>query len=158
MLLSLSVVDCGQPAALEDKVQLSVTGTTYGSVVTYVCDEGFVWKRGGNSSVCGADGLWRGPTLVCEGRLTFKSSVNMLNVVPSGIFKCVAQCDSTWFYYVSVEILFPPPVQTTFQKNVGSFYIYFLTSSSMKLIIFSTFVTNCCYIEGTSLKFNTRNM
>ncbi|XP_041856420.1 sushi domain-containing protein 1 isoform X2 [Melanotaenia boesemani] len=60
------VVECGQPPSEEDTELLSVTGTTFGSVATFGCDEGFVWRRGENSSVCGADGLWRGPTLVCE--------------------------------------------------------------------------------------------
>lgn len=70
MFLSHSVVDCGQPASAEDTLLLSVTGTTYGSVAMFACDEGFVWRSGGNSSVCGADGLWRGPTMVCEGNKT----------------------------------------------------------------------------------------
>ncbi|XP_051277741.1 sushi domain-containing protein 1 isoform X11 [Dicentrarchus labrax] len=64
---SCRVVDCGQPASVEDTVLLSVTGTTYSSVAMFGCDEGFVWSSGDNSSVCGADGLWRGPTMVCEG-------------------------------------------------------------------------------------------
>ncbi|XP_078027057.1 sushi domain-containing protein 1 isoform X2 [Epinephelus lanceolatus] len=63
---SCKVVDCGQPASVEDTVLLSVTGTTYDSVAMFVCDEGFVWRSGDNSSVCGANGLWRGPTMVCE--------------------------------------------------------------------------------------------
>ncbi|XP_017270013.1 sushi domain-containing protein 1 isoform X2 [Kryptolebias marmoratus] len=63
---SCKVVDCGQPAAVEDTTLLPLQGTTYSSVATYVCNEGFVWRRGDNSSVCSADGLWRGPTLVCE--------------------------------------------------------------------------------------------
>ncbi|KAM4745095.1 sushi domain-containing protein 1 [Anableps anableps] len=63
---SCKVVDCGQPAPVEDTVLLSVTGTTYGGVARFGCDEGFVWRRGGNSSVCGADGSWSRPTLVCE--------------------------------------------------------------------------------------------
>ncbi|XP_037536654.1 sushi domain-containing protein 1 [Nematolebias whitei] len=63
---SCKMVDCGQPAAAEDTVLLSVAGTTYGGVAMYACDEGFVWRRGENSSVCGADGSWRGPSLVCE--------------------------------------------------------------------------------------------
>ncbi|XP_047186949.1 sushi domain-containing protein 1 isoform X8 [Scophthalmus maximus] len=63
---SCKVVDCGQPAPVEDTVLLSVTGTTYGNVATYVCDEGFIWASGDNTSVCGANGLWRGPTVVCE--------------------------------------------------------------------------------------------
>ncbi|XP_059193910.1 sushi domain-containing protein 1 isoform X1 [Centropristis striata] len=63
---SCKVVDCGQPASVEDTVLLSVTGTTYSSVAMFVCDEGFVWRSGGNSSQCGADGLWRGPTMICD--------------------------------------------------------------------------------------------
>ncbi|XP_044054083.1 sushi domain-containing protein 1 isoform X3 [Siniperca chuatsi] len=63
---SCKVVDCGQPASVEDTVLLSVTGTTYSSVAMFVCDEGFVWRSGDNSSVCGADGLWKEPTMVCE--------------------------------------------------------------------------------------------
>ncbi|XP_045892054.1 sushi domain-containing protein 1 [Micropterus dolomieu] len=63
---SCKVVDCGQPASVEDTVLLSVTGTTYGSVAMFVCDDGFVWRSGDNSSVCGADGLWKGPNMVCE--------------------------------------------------------------------------------------------
>ncbi|KAM9391713.1 sushi domain-containing protein 1 [Pholidichthys leucotaenia] len=60
------VVDCGQPFSPEDTVLQSVTGTTYGSEATLVCDEGFVWRRGDNRSVCGADGAWSRPTMVCE--------------------------------------------------------------------------------------------
>ncbi|XP_034450998.1 sushi domain-containing protein 1 isoform X5 [Hippoglossus hippoglossus] len=63
---SCKVVDCGQPASVEDTVLLPATGTTYGSVATRVCDEGFIWGSGHNTSVCGADGLWSGPTMVCE--------------------------------------------------------------------------------------------
>lgn len=70
MLLSHSVVDCGQPASVEDTVLLSVSGTTYSSVAMFGCDEGFVWRSGDNSSVCGADGLWTGLTMVCEGNKT----------------------------------------------------------------------------------------
>lgn len=74
-----SVVDCGQPVSVEDTVLLSITGTTYGSVAMYFCDEGFVWRSGDNSSVCGADGLWRGPTMVCEGNRT-QSSTSKISV------------------------------------------------------------------------------
>uniref|UniRef100_A0A147B6G9 Sushi domain containing 1 n=1 Tax=Fundulus heteroclitus TaxID=8078 RepID=A0A147B6G9_FUNHE len=63
---SCEVVDCGQPVPAEDTVLLSITGTTYGGMATFGCDEGFVWQRGSNSSVCGADGAWSGPSLVCE--------------------------------------------------------------------------------------------
>ncbi|XP_029366552.1 sushi domain-containing protein 1 isoform X4 [Echeneis naucrates] len=59
-------VDCGQPSTEEDTVLLSKTGTTYGSVATFVCDEGFFWANGDNTSVCGADGLWTRTSMVCE--------------------------------------------------------------------------------------------
>ncbi|XP_022607849.1 sushi domain-containing protein 1-like isoform X6 [Seriola dumerili] len=65
---SCKVVDCGQPASVEDTVLLSFTGTTYGSEATFVCDEGFIWVSGDNISVCGANGLWRGSTIVCEAK------------------------------------------------------------------------------------------
>ena len=70
MFLPNSVVDCGQPASPEDTVLLPGTGTTYGSVARFECDEGFLWRSGDNTSVCGADGLWRGATMVCEGNKT----------------------------------------------------------------------------------------
>uniref|UniRef100_A0A665WS63 Sushi domain containing 1 n=1 Tax=Echeneis naucrates TaxID=173247 RepID=A0A665WS63_ECHNA len=61
-------VDCGQPSTEEDTVLLSKTGTTYGSVATFVCDEGFFWANGDNTSVCGADGLWTRTSMVCEAK------------------------------------------------------------------------------------------
>ncbi|XP_037338631.2 sushi domain-containing protein 1 isoform X7 [Pungitius pungitius] len=63
---SCRVVECGQAATVEDAVLLSLTGTTYSSVATFVCEEGFIWRSGDNSSVCGADGGWKGPNMVCE--------------------------------------------------------------------------------------------
>ncbi|XP_047237872.1 sushi domain-containing protein 1 isoform X2 [Girardinichthys multiradiatus] len=63
---SCKVVDCGQPTPVEDTVLLSITGTTYGGMATFGCDEGFVWRRGHNSSECRVNGSWSGPTLVCE--------------------------------------------------------------------------------------------
>ncbi|XP_034057890.1 LOW QUALITY PROTEIN: sushi domain-containing protein 1 [Gymnodraco acuticeps] len=63
---SCKVVDCGRPEAAEDTVLLSVSGTTYGSAAMFVCEEGFVWRRGNNRSVCEDDGLWRGGNMSCE--------------------------------------------------------------------------------------------
>ncbi|XP_049620101.1 sushi domain-containing protein 1 isoform X1 [Syngnathus scovelli] len=60
------VVDCGVPTSQEDTVLLSATGTTFGSVATFECDEGFRWRNGSNTSLCGADGLWRGLNMNCE--------------------------------------------------------------------------------------------
>lgn len=59
-------IDCGQPPSALNAVQLSATGTRYGSVATFGCSEGFFWKSGENSSVCGAESVWKGPSLVCE--------------------------------------------------------------------------------------------
>ncbi|KAM9546216.1 sushi domain-containing protein 1 isoform 1-T3 [Salvelinus alpinus] len=64
--LSCKAIDCGQPPSALNAVQLSATGTRYGSVAKFGCSEGFFWKSGENSSVCGAESVWKGPSLVCE--------------------------------------------------------------------------------------------
>ncbi|XP_064817447.1 sushi domain-containing protein 1 isoform X5 [Oncorhynchus masou masou] len=64
--LSCKAIDCGQPPSALNAVQLSATGSHYGSVATFGCSEGFFWKSGENSSVCGAESVWKGPSLVCE--------------------------------------------------------------------------------------------
>lgn len=69
-LAGASVVDCGQPASAGGTVLLSATATTYSSVATFTCDEGFMWRSGDNSSVCGADGLWTPASIKCEGKNT----------------------------------------------------------------------------------------
>ncbi|XP_066567119.1 sushi domain-containing protein 1 isoform X4 [Amia ocellicauda] len=61
-----TVINCGQPPVIAHAAQLSVTGTDYGSVVVFGCRDGFVQKGGNNTAVCGARGLWQGPSLVCE--------------------------------------------------------------------------------------------
>ncbi|KAF4113836.1 sushi domain-containing protein 1 isoform X1 [Onychostoma macrolepis] len=60
------VIDCGSPPSVLHAEQLSATITHYNSELQYGCREGFQWKRGQNSSVCGLDGKWHGPSLVCE--------------------------------------------------------------------------------------------
>ncbi|KAM9822392.1 sushi domain-containing protein 1 isoform X7 [Syngnathus typhle] len=62
------VVDCGLPTSQEDTILLSATGTTFGSVATFECGEGFRWRNGRNTSLCGADGLWRGLNMSCEAK------------------------------------------------------------------------------------------
>nr|XP_046203725.1 sushi domain-containing protein 1 isoform X6 [Oncorhynchus gorbuscha] len=66
--LSCKAIDCGQPPSALNAVQLSATGTHYGSVAKFGCSEGFFWKSGENSSVCGAESVWKGPSLVCEAK------------------------------------------------------------------------------------------
>ncbi|XP_055775086.1 sushi domain-containing protein 1 isoform X7 [Salvelinus fontinalis] len=64
--LVCEAIDCGQPPSALNAVQLSATGTRYGSIAKFCCSEGFFWKSGENSSVCGAESVWKGPSLVCE--------------------------------------------------------------------------------------------
>uniref|UniRef100_A0A8C7LRB5 Sushi domain containing 1 n=1 Tax=Oncorhynchus mykiss TaxID=8022 RepID=A0A8C7LRB5_ONCMY len=75
-------IDCGQPPSALNAVQLAATGTHYGSVAKFGCSEGFFWKSGENSSVCGAESVWKGPSLVCEeidcGEPVFISHAKML--------------------------------------------------------------------------------
>uniref|UniRef100_A0AAR2IX87 Sushi domain containing 1 n=1 Tax=Pygocentrus nattereri TaxID=42514 RepID=A0AAR2IX87_PYGNA len=60
------MVDCGPPPSVPHAVQLSPSLTRFGSVVRFGCADGFVWRGGGNSSVCTADGHWSGPSMHCE--------------------------------------------------------------------------------------------
>ncbi|XP_067263737.1 sushi domain-containing protein 1 isoform X2 [Chanodichthys erythropterus] len=60
------MIDCGSPPSVIHAEQLSPTITHYNSELQYGCREGFQWKRGQNSSICGLDGKWHGPSLVCE--------------------------------------------------------------------------------------------
>ncbi|XP_050965713.1 sushi domain-containing protein 1 isoform X2 [Labeo rohita] len=60
------MIDCGSPPSVPHAEQLSPTITHYNSELQYSCREGFQWKRGHNSSVCGLDGKWHGPSLVCK--------------------------------------------------------------------------------------------
>ncbi|XP_056144809.1 sushi domain-containing protein 1 isoform X2 [Lampris incognitus] len=65
---SCKVIDCGQPPSAEDMMLMSATGTRYGSVAVFDCDDGLLWRSGNNTCVCGADGAWKGPTMVCEAK------------------------------------------------------------------------------------------
>uniref|UniRef100_A0A8C5CEM3 Sushi domain containing 1 n=2 Tax=Gadus morhua TaxID=8049 RepID=A0A8C5CEM3_GADMO len=63
---SCKVVDCGPPPAGEAVRVLSTNGTAYGSVVLMGCKDGFLWRRGDNSSTCGPDGTWSRPAPLCQ--------------------------------------------------------------------------------------------
>ncbi|TRZ04542.1 hypothetical protein DNTS_014387 [Danionella cerebrum] len=61
------VIDCGPPPSVQHTELLSSSSIThYSTELLYGCLEGFQWKRGVNSSICGLDGKWHGPDLVCE--------------------------------------------------------------------------------------------
>ncbi|XP_036381822.1 sushi domain-containing protein 1 isoform X5 [Megalops cyprinoides] len=59
-------IDCGQLPSIPNAALLSVKGTRYGSIAKFGCLEGFFQKSGHDSAVCGATGVWEGPSLVCE--------------------------------------------------------------------------------------------
>ncbi|XP_028313560.1 sushi domain-containing protein 1 [Gouania willdenowi] len=63
---SCQVADCGHPVSVPGAALTSLTGTMFGSVALFVCDDEFVWRSGDNRSVCGADGQWEGSAMVCE--------------------------------------------------------------------------------------------
>ena len=58
-----AAVPCGQ---LTDPMngQVTVSGTTEGSIATYTCDEGFTLS-GSTSQTCGSNGTWRPAAPVC---------------------------------------------------------------------------------------------
>ncbi|XP_072561555.1 sushi, von Willebrand factor type A, EGF and pentraxin domain-containing protein 1 isoform X2 [Paramormyrops kingsleyae] len=61
-----TAVDCGPPQSAAHTVRLSFTGTSYLSQAVFGCSEGFRWKSGNTTAVCGAERVWEGPSLVCE--------------------------------------------------------------------------------------------
>ncbi|XP_038660094.1 sushi, von Willebrand factor type A, EGF and pentraxin domain-containing protein 1 isoform X3 [Scyliorhinus canicula] len=64
--LECEAVDCESPPALLNTVSYHSVNTTYGSVVVYHCQVGYVLVRGNNTSICSAQGQWEGANLECE--------------------------------------------------------------------------------------------
>uniref|UniRef100_A0A8B9G6C4 Sushi domain containing 1 n=1 Tax=Amazona collaria TaxID=241587 RepID=A0A8B9G6C4_9PSIT len=59
-------VDCGVPPSVLNAHPASVSGTTYGSEVTYNCVHGYFMASGTQTAVCNAEGQWDGTDLVCK--------------------------------------------------------------------------------------------
>ncbi|XP_057282023.1 sushi domain-containing protein 1 isoform X6 [Pezoporus wallicus] len=59
-------VDCGIPPSVLNAHPASVSGTTYGSEVTYNCAHGYFMASGNQTAVCNAKGQWDGTDLVCK--------------------------------------------------------------------------------------------
>ncbi|XP_062480261.1 sushi domain-containing protein 1 isoform X5 [Pezoporus occidentalis] len=59
-------VDCGIPPSVLNAHPASVSGTTYGSEVTYNCVHGYFMASGNQTAVCNAKGQWDGIDLVCK--------------------------------------------------------------------------------------------
>ena len=64
----MSAKNCGE-LALDDGSVVYSSGTTYNSVATYSCDEGYELV-GDTTRQCGADGQWTGAKPQCTGTKT----------------------------------------------------------------------------------------
>ncbi|XP_025958918.2 sushi domain-containing protein 1 isoform X2 [Dromaius novaehollandiae] len=64
--LSCKGVDCGAPPSIINAHPASLSGTTYGSEVTYSCVHGYLIASGNQTAVCNAKGRWDGTDLVCK--------------------------------------------------------------------------------------------
>ena len=59
-----AAVDCGNLTDISNGL-VSLTETTFGSIATYSCDEGF-GLQGSSERVCEATGQWNGSEPLCE--------------------------------------------------------------------------------------------
>ncbi|NXX74491.1 SUSD1 protein, partial [Urocolius indicus] len=76
--LSCKGVDCGVPPSILNARLASVSGTTYGSEVTYSCLHGYFIASGNWTAVCNAKGQWDGTDLVCKEEELF-SNLSIFN-------------------------------------------------------------------------------
>ncbi|XP_062480263.1 sushi domain-containing protein 1 isoform X6 [Pezoporus occidentalis] len=76
--LSCKGVDCGIPPSVLNAHPASVSGTTYGSEVTYNCVHGYFMASGNQTAVCNAKGQWDGIDLVCKEEELF-SNLSIFN-------------------------------------------------------------------------------
>ncbi|XP_069623111.1 sushi domain-containing protein 1 [Ranitomeya imitator] len=64
--LVCTAIDCGHPVAMPNTVIHNFTGTTFGSIATFMCATGFIAINGYNLSVCNHAGSWEGANLDCR--------------------------------------------------------------------------------------------
>ncbi|NXX20203.1 SUSD1 protein, partial [Podargus strigoides] len=76
--LSCKGVNCGVPPSVLNAHLASVSGTTYGSEVTYNCIHGYFIASGNQTAVCNARGQWDGADLVCKEEELF-SNLSIFN-------------------------------------------------------------------------------
>ncbi|XP_030323847.1 sushi domain-containing protein 1 [Calypte anna] len=76
--LSCKGVDCGVPPSVLNAHPASISGTTYGSKVTYNCVHGYFIASGNQTAVCNAKGQWDGTDLVCKEEELF-SNLSVFN-------------------------------------------------------------------------------
>ena len=69
---SITVIDCGPPSMVTPG-GVVVSTTTFGSIATYQCDQGYVLNPSDEASrmrTCQDDGSWFGPDPACESMLS----------------------------------------------------------------------------------------
>ncbi|XP_073519866.1 sushi domain-containing protein 1 [Phyllobates terribilis] len=64
--LACTAIDCGPPVAMLNTIVHTFTGTTFGSIVTFMCATGFIAINGYNLSICNHAGSWEGANLDCR--------------------------------------------------------------------------------------------
>ncbi|XP_048384296.1 sushi domain-containing protein 1-like isoform X2 [Stegostoma tigrinum] len=64
--LECEAVDCGSQPSLLNTLSHRRVNTTYGSKVVYQCQIGYMHVTGNDTSVCSAQGQWKGANLKCE--------------------------------------------------------------------------------------------
>ncbi|XP_041352367.1 CUB and sushi domain-containing protein 3-like [Gigantopelta aegis] len=63
-MLNCTVVDCGTPLIFSE-TEVEFNTTTYQSVASYSCSDGYDYVSGFNTSTCQDNGLWSDPMLNC---------------------------------------------------------------------------------------------
>ena len=81
VLYFLLVVDCFNLTAPSNG-QVSLTTTTFGSVVMYTCKEGYL-VMGSAMRECLANGSWSQQEPVCQSKLLYSDHFGMCNIFPS---------------------------------------------------------------------------
>ncbi|NXE27883.1 SUSD1 protein, partial [Ardeotis kori] len=76
--LSCKGVDCGVPPPVLNAHPASISGTTYGSEVTYNCLHGYFIASGNPTAICNAKGRWDSTDLVCKEEELF-SNLSIFN-------------------------------------------------------------------------------
>lgn len=88
-------MDCGVPPSVLNAHPASVSGTTYGSEVTYNCDHGYFIASGNRTAICNAKGQWDGINLVCKGKSNLPSDLFSTDTVSAPIKNSTHQLETS---------------------------------------------------------------
>uniref|UniRef100_A0A3P8YBB6 Sushi domain-containing protein n=1 Tax=Esox lucius TaxID=8010 RepID=A0A3P8YBB6_ESOLU len=104
--LQCEEVNCGPPLTLPHANMQWTNRTGLGSVIEYICKQGF-YQAGGNSlSTCTPSGQWGIVSIICKG--TVKISQNKANYIPLHFWSTALlfHCTSVPSHFCSTAILF----------------------------------------------------